>query len=190
GRMLDVGCSAGGLMVPFARRGWSVLGTDPDIGYAEFGNRRLGLEIQAVAAEDMVLPDGEFDLVIITGSLEHVFDVNRVLEICRRASKPDGLLLVEGRAFGYGIMKGCFSHNHRRYLTATSTELLMLKHGWAPVWSTSEAICGPTRPGAVYVLGRASAPLGREQLESAIGDGRRDDLASLRERLASMKGAR
>lgn len=189
GRLLDVGCSAGGLMVPFAKRGWEVLGTDPDSTYVEFGQRRLGLCIEAVAAEAMELPDATFDLIVITGSLEHVFDVNRVLALCRPACAPGGLLFIEGRALNYGLLKGHFSHNHRRYLSLHSIELLMLKHGWTPILSTAAPLCGPTRPGAVHVLGRAGVALADHALQEEIAGGRRDTLAALRARLRPLRGA-
>jgi SAM-dependent methyltransferase len=168
GRMLDVGCSAGGNMVAFARRDWAVTGNDPDAAYAEFGRKQLRLKIDTVNAEDMCLPDANFDLIIIIGSLEHVYNVNRVLALCRKACVPDGLLLIEGRAFGYGVIKGYFSHNHRRYLTIASIEMLMLRHGWEPVVSTDGPLSGPTRPGAAYVLGRASAPMPLDTLIELI----------------------
>lgn len=189
GRLLDVGCSAGGLMVPFAKRGWEVLGTDPDLAYVEFGKSRLGLCIEPVSAEDMVLPPAHFDLIIINGSLEHVFDVNEVLARCRPACKPGAMLLIEGRAWNHGIGNGHFTHNHRRYLTARSIELLMLKHGWNPVVSTEDALCGPTRPGAVFVLGKASAALDVLAIDAEIRNGRRDDVESLRQRLVHVEGA-
>lgn len=59
-RLLDVGCSAGGLMVAFAKRGWEVLGTDPDGAYADYGRNRLGLDVRAMPAEDMELPPAHF----------------------------------------------------------------------------------------------------------------------------------
>lgn len=189
GRLLDVGCSAGGLMVPFVKHGWDAFGTDPDLGYVAYGCERLGLKIEAVAAEDMKLPSGHYDLIVITGSLEHVYDVNRVLEICRRASADAGLLLVEGRAFNYGVMNGYFSHNHRRYLTANSIQLLMLKHGWTPLWTTDKPICGPTRPGGVYALGKASMGLAPAALRRTIEDGLRDEAGRLKACVANMRGA-
>lgn len=189
GRLLDVGCSAGGLMVPFAKRGWEVLGTDPDSGYVRFGKNRLGLRIEAMAAEDMALPDAYYDLIIITGSLEHVFDVNRVLSLCRKACSPKGLLYIEGRALNYGVIKGFFSHNHRRYLTVRSIELLMLRHGWTSILSTEEQLCGPTRPGGVHVLGRASAPLDMHGIQKEIASGRCDSLSELKRKLLVLRGA-
>ncbi|HAT32260.1 MAG TPA: class I SAM-dependent methyltransferase [Janthinobacterium sp.] len=189
GRLLDVGCSAGGLMLAFAKRGWEVLGTDPDSSYVEFGKRRLGLRLQAVPAEAMQLPEGGFDLIVITGSLEHVFDVNRVLALCRKACAPGGLLFIEGRALNYGLIKGHFSHNHRRYLSLQSIELLMLKHGWTPILSTEDPLCGPTRPGAVHVLGRAGDALAAAALQGEIEGGRRESLAALKTRLRPLRGA-
>jgi SAM-dependent methyltransferase len=154
-RLLDVGCSAGGLMLPFQQQGWEVYGTDPDTAYALHGKETLKLNIEAVAAEDMNLPAGYFDLVIITGSLEHVYDINQVLQLCRAATAPNGLLLIEGRAWGYGILNTYFNHNHRRYLRADTIAAFMRKYGWEPVVTTEQPLCGPTRPGGVYVLGQA-----------------------------------
>ncbi|HEV7372413.1 class I SAM-dependent methyltransferase [Arenibaculum sp.] len=189
GHLLDVGSSAGGLMVPFARRGWTVLGSDPDLGYVEFGRRRLGLDILPVAAEDMELPQAQFDLVIITGSLEHVFDVNRVMQVCRRAAKPGSLLLIEGRAYGYGLLNGFFSHSHRRYLTQASIRLLMAKHGWTPLWATADPICGPTRPGGVYCLGRAAEPADADTLAALVRDGAGDGIDRLIAETEALRGA-
>ncbi|MFZ1872092.1 MAG: class I SAM-dependent methyltransferase [Chania sp.] len=153
GKLLDIGCSAGGLMIPFAKRGWQVRGNDPDSVYAQYG-KTLGLNIDTVSAEDME-PDEEADLIIINGSLEHVYDVNLVMAKCQAMTAPQGLLLIEGRALGYGMQQGYLTHNHRRFLTPHSIELLMLKHGWTPILTTDTPLCGPTRPGAVFVLGRA-----------------------------------
>jgi SAM-dependent methyltransferase len=171
GKMLDVGCSAGGLMIPFAKRGWIVRGNDPDRAYVEYG-KNIGLGIDLVGAERMS-SSGDYNLIIINGSLEHVHDVNRVMQLCRLASAEDGLLLIEGRALGYGIEQGFLTHNHRRYLSASSIEYLMRVHGWEPIRTTHEPVCGPTRPGAVFVLGRVCAQPVTEHLENTKAQGRK-----------------
>jgi hypothetical protein len=189
GCLLDVGCSSGGLMSAFARRGWSVLGTDPDEGYVDFGCRNLGLNIECVSAEDMNIPDEKFDLIIITGSLEHVFDINRTLNICRNAAKKDSLILIEGFAFNNGITNGYFSHNHRRYLTEKSINLIMQKHGWEALWTTSDLLCGSTRPGGVYGLGKASKVMSSNTLLSLIESGQCDNFIDIKARTALLTGA-
>jgi SAM-dependent methyltransferase len=188
GNLLDVGCSVGGLMVAFAKRGWKVVGTDPDRAYVNYGRERLGLDVRPLPAEDMDLPPSHFDLTIITGSLEHVYDVNGVLRLCRSASKPGGLMLIEGRALNYGVQQGFFSHTHRRYLTTNSVELLMRKHGWQPILSTDEPLSGPTRPGGIYILGRACEPLSMDSIHQQIKHGARDSLDETRRKLCHLKG--
>ncbi|MCL9658397.1 class I SAM-dependent methyltransferase [Pseudomonas protegens] len=185
GKMLDVGCSAGGLMIPFAKRGWTVRGNDPDRAYVEYG-KNIGLDIDLVGAEHMS-PTGDYNLIIINGSLEHVHDVNQVMQLCRQASAEDGLLLIEGRALGYGIKQGFLTHNHRRYLSASSIEHLMYRHGWEPIQTTHEPVCGPTRPGAVFVLGRACAQPATEHLESIKAQGRKALQESYMPSLHSMR---
>ena len=171
GKLLDVGCSAGGLMIPFAKQGWSVRGNDQDRAYVEYG-KKIGLQIDLVGAEHMS-PNGDYNLIIINGSLEHVHDVNQVMQLCRQASADDGLLLIEGRALGYGLEQGFLTHNHRRYLSASSIEYLMCKHGWEPIRTTHEPVCGPTRPGAVFVLGRASHQRSDKRLAYIKAQGRK-----------------
>ncbi|MDU8431325.1 class I SAM-dependent methyltransferase [Pseudomonas syringae pv. actinidifoliorum] len=170
GRLLDVGCSAGGLMIPFAKRGWSVTGNDPDRAYVEYG-KQIGLNIELTAAEEMDAA-GDVDLIIINGSLEHMYDVHCVMQRCRQASSENGMLLIEGRALGHGLEQGMLTHNHRRYLSGTSIELLMRMHGWEPLLITEQPLCGPTRPGAVFVLGRCAAPSDDVQLERVKAQGR------------------
>lgn len=170
GTLVDVGCSAGGLMIPFAKRGWQVKGNDPDCAYAEYG-KTLGLDIDTAGAEEM-RTDVRADLIIINGSLEHVYDVNLVMDKCRTIAASGGLLLIEGRALGYGMQQGYLTHNHRRYFTSSSIELLMLKYGWTPILTTERPLCGPTRPGAVFVLARMVEPE-KNLFDEALATGRK-----------------
>jgi SAM-dependent methyltransferase len=184
GRLLDVGCGVGGLMKPFLDRGWSGLGIDPDRDAVARG-AELGLPVVLQAAEDLDVDAEAFDLIVITGSLEHVYDPNAVLRLCRQAAAPGSLLLLEGHALGQAEMSGALGHNHRRLLTGTSMELLMLKHGWTPEWTTTRELCGPTRAGSVFVLGRRAEPLSPAALEAEIAAGHRDTPEQLRRRLDS-----
>ena len=51
-------------------------------------------------------------------------------------------------------MKAYFNHNHHRYFTLNSLELIMIKHGWKPFLSTMYPISGPTREGGIWCLGK------------------------------------
>jgi SAM-dependent methyltransferase len=185
GRLLDVGCSAGGLMIPFAKRGWQVAGNDPDGVYADYG-RRIGLDILTIGAEAMPT-DNQAELIIINGSLEHVYDVNAVMNRCRQIAASNGLLLIEGRALGYGLQQGHLTHNHRRFLSAHSIEQLMLRHDWQPVMTTSTPLCGPTRPGAIFVLGRAGVK-DKKALSAAQKNGQQWLQVELLPQFVNMRG--
>ncbi len=174
GSMLDVGCSAGGTMVSFLENGWKVFGTDPDIGFVKYGKEKLGLPIEAVSAEKMNLGDKKFDFIMILGSLEHVYDPNLTLDICRKASSENGFLLLEGRGHPQKESKLYFNHNHHRYFTFNSLELIMIKHGWEPVLTTDKPICGPTRPGGIYCLGKASKTHDTKSFLKMIESGKRE----------------
>jgi SAM-dependent methyltransferase len=171
GAILDVGSSVGGMLKIFMQNGWEGLGTDPDIGFVNYGKEKLGLPVEAIGAEEMKLEDGKYDLIIIMGSLEHVYDPNFTLELCRSAAKPDSLLLLEGRGHPQSASKTYFNQNHHRYFTLNSIELMMIKHGWQPILTTDDPICGPTRPGGIYSLGRLGpVPTHEEFLEIIKSD--------------------
>jgi len=171
GRIVDVGCGAGGLLVAFAQCGWDAEGIDPDHRAVALGRRRFGLRLSAGVAEEMTLPDASVDLVLITGSLEHVADVNRVMSRCGRALRPGGRILVEGWGLAQARLLGGFGHNQKRYFTGASLRWLLGHHGIAVEFVTSDALCGPSRPGSVFAMGR----VGAEQTGSSAAEGVRDE---------------
>ncbi len=179
GTLLDVGSSVGGMMKAFMERGWDALGTDPDTNFVNFGRNELGLPVIPVSAEEMDLKNQKFDLILIMGSLEHVFDPNKTLEICRAAAKPGSLLLLEGRGHPQSASKNYFNHNHHRYFTLNSIELMMMKFGWQPFLTTDDPLCGPTRPGSIYSIGRLGSQPSTEEFIAKILGGKRDLVSSV-----------
>ena len=155
GRIVDVGCGAGGLLVAFAQRGWDAEGIDPDYRAVALGRRRFGLRLSAGVAEGMTIPDKSVDLILITGSLEHVSDLNRVMSHCVRALRPGGRILLEGWGLAQARLVGGFGHNQKRYFTDTSFRWLFGRHGIAVEFVTCESLCGPSRPGSVFAMGSA-----------------------------------
>ena len=175
GSMLDVGCGVGGFLIPFQESGWETYGTDPDKDYVNHGKDVLKLPVDYMDAEDMVLEDDKYDLIIIMGSLEHVFDPNIILEKCRKASKKDAILVLEGRFSLLGFSRDFFNHNHHRYLRKNAIELIMIKHGWKPFITTEDPICGDTRAGNGYCIGRTCDIPEKNELLSIIENGQRVD---------------
>jgi 2-polyprenyl-3-methyl-5-hydroxy-6-metoxy-1,4-benzoquinol methylase len=154
GSVLDVGSGPGGLLVMFHQQGWQVQGIDPDQPAIEFGRKRFGFELQAKVAEELVIQEDSLDLIIITGSLEHVTDPNRVLQLCHKALRVNGLSVIEGWAFAQARLLNGFGHNQKRYLTLKSINNFLTKHGFLVEKNLDFPICGPSRPYSICGIGR------------------------------------
>lgn len=89
-RILDVGCGAGALLADLVDAGFTRLsGVDPFIEHdIELG--RAG-RIQKGTIHDV---DGEFDLIMLHHSLEHIRDQHATLTRVRELLAPDGVCLV------------------------------------------------------------------------------------------------
>lgn len=94
-RILDVGCSSGGLLKNLASRGFSrVVGVDPSpVCVAHV--RSKGIEAYQGGAGDLPADAGFFDLITLTGVLEHIEDVRATIASLVRRCSPDGKILLE-----------------------------------------------------------------------------------------------
>ncbi|MDH7486064.1 MAG: methyltransferase domain-containing protein [Anaerolineae bacterium] len=118
-RVLDVGCGAGNMAHHLAHYG-EVVGVDNNPRPLAVARRR-GLDVRQGRAEELPFEDGEFDLVALLDTVEHVPDEGemRVFDECWRVLKPGGKLLITAPAFMW-----LWSHNdvlnahHRRYTVA------------------------------------------------------------------------
>jgi 2-polyprenyl-6-hydroxyphenyl methylase/3-demethylubiquinone-9 3-methyltransferase len=98
--VLDVGCGGGFMAEPLARRGAKIIGIDPVKEVITAASRhasREGLEIDYRMAfgEAIPLADVSVDCVVCVDVLEHVADLDRVLDEVARVLKPNGLFLFD-----------------------------------------------------------------------------------------------
>jgi SAM-dependent methyltransferase len=97
GRVLDVGCGDGHVLAQLRRHGGASLRLEG----VEFAARaadaaeRAGFTVHRGRIEDVVLPAGAFDLVIMNQLIEHVADPVAVLRRIGRALRPGGHVFVE-----------------------------------------------------------------------------------------------
>lgn len=141
GSMLDIGCSVGEFLRPFMKKGWNCFGNDPDKNFVEYGRKNLKLPIKYEMAEDMNFKN-KFDFTIIIGSLEHCYDPNKVLSKIYKYSNKNAMILISGRGIPRSSNKIYFNHNHHRYFSYNSMELILMKHGFKPIFSTIYPITG------------------------------------------------
>jgi 2-polyprenyl-6-hydroxyphenyl methylase/3-demethylubiquinone-9 3-methyltransferase len=99
-RALDIGCGGGFLAEEFARLGCRVVGVDPSpvsIKTAREHAEASALEIEygVAAGERLPFDEESFDLAYCCDVLEHVSDLELVIQETARILKPDGLYLFD-----------------------------------------------------------------------------------------------
>jgi 2-polyprenyl-3-methyl-5-hydroxy-6-metoxy-1,4-benzoquinol methylase len=146
-RVLDLGCSTGGLAAAMARKGCEVTGLDLNLADAAAATGRMRRVVVAdLDTEDLsqLLPGESFDVIVAADVLEHLSDPARVLRSVRDFMAPGGfvvfsipnvahasvrLALWHGD-FPYGPF-GILDRTHLRMFTRTSIEELFSESGFS-----------------------------------------------------------
>lgn len=103
--ILDVGCGRGEFVFYCASKGAKTIGidyADASIELANFARAKQSVAIQKrtkfmkMDAKELKFPKSSFDLVIMTGVVEHLYpeELNIAFEKIRNVLKPDGELIV------------------------------------------------------------------------------------------------
>jgi len=93
--VLEVGCSAGGILEPFLKAGARVKGYDYDKRYLEYGNsRNKGLNLCCGGLEDLRDEIARYDIIIMNHVLEHVIDIRGAIELIKNSLKKNGIFYV------------------------------------------------------------------------------------------------
>jgi len=127
----EFGCNDGANLVPWKEKGFDTIGIDLDPAIIEFG-RSKGLDLACGDFLNYDFSGKRPGLVILSHMLEHVADIDLVLQKLRGIISPDGYLFIESpgiRVHGLGNALAYFDieHNYnfdlaslRRLLTARS----------------------------------------------------------------------
>ena len=93
GRLLDVGCGNGRLLVEMRWAGWDVEGVEVDPDAARSA-RAHGLSVRQGAFEQLDLPEGSYDAITMDHVLEHLADPAEALAKCHALLRPGGALRI------------------------------------------------------------------------------------------------
>jgi SAM-dependent methyltransferase len=99
GRLLDVGCATGDLLLAACERGWEAVGVEVS-PYAAAVARRRGLQVLVGTLASAPLPAASFDAVTLLDVVEHLEDPLAALRAIHRALRPGGLVVVETPNWG------------------------------------------------------------------------------------------
>jgi SAM-dependent methyltransferase len=95
GKLLDVGTGRGEIILSAKERGWQVAGVEPSDGFAAYTERVTGVEIRRETVENCGFSDEEFDVVILSAVLEHLYNPDEVVAEISRITRRGGLFYFD-----------------------------------------------------------------------------------------------
>lgn len=181
-RVFEVGASNGVLLGHLSGKyGNHVSGIEPSRKLCESA-AMSGVSIECGYFNSGYLAQAEigvFDCVIIRHVLEHIDDLEDMLQSLQRIVKRDGVLIVEvpdgGRIFRNRLFSNVF-HEHLNYFTQSSIDNLMNRYGFSPAASEEVDIHGGAllmayKPDVTNT--RLSTPVDQELLKRFSGESAR-----------------
>jgi SAM-dependent methyltransferase len=148
----EIGCGAGGLLLPFAEAGKTVRGVDLGDEYLDVG-RAHGMQLVHGGPDDLLAAAGApADLVLLLHVLEHYLDLRESLAQTMRLVRPGGLLLVEvpglaSIATGYrGDVLSYLQNAHNFHFDATTLGYVLRACGFEVLVCTDDAMALCRRP--------------------------------------------
>lgn len=142
GLLFDLGCGPGHFLDFAHKRGWEVVGLEPNRAMAEYARRTFQLEVHAGSVEQIPAPlrDRKFDVVYLSHVLEHVLTPQCVLESLKDILAAEGVLVVRVpnldclffRLLGRHYLE-LYPATHMFHYTRTTLARLLEKQGYALV---------------------------------------------------------
>ena len=136
----DVGCANGGLLGEFKRRGYNhVTGFDPAPASTAAAAHFYDVPVQTATIQDLDAVQQRFDVLLLTGVLEHVREVDASLSVLISLLRPGGMLYVEvpdaSRYYKWFSAPYQFlSMEHVNFFAPQSLQNLLGRHGLATVF--------------------------------------------------------
>lgn len=94
GRLLDVGCSTGLLLLAARANGWQVCGLEPSAWAARQASLTHGIPVFQGMLADAPPSCQDFDAITMLDVLEHLADPATELARARRMLRPEGVILI------------------------------------------------------------------------------------------------
>ena len=94
-QIVDIGCATGLLLALLRDAGYEhVLGIDPSATCGQSAMARFGIQIRTGTFSTLDLPAGFADVLILSGVVEHLRDIDQALDKMVFLTKTDGLVFV------------------------------------------------------------------------------------------------
>jgi len=94
GRLLEIGCACGFLLVAARERGFEARGVEMSAWASAHARAAQGLDVHTGTLESAAVPTGSVDAVVLADVIEHLFDPAATLREIHRVLKRGGRLLL------------------------------------------------------------------------------------------------
>ncbi|MFM1794680.1 MAG: hypothetical protein RL642_1065 [Bacteroidota bacterium] len=135
GRLLDYGCGTGSFLHEMKQHQWRVQGIEPDAGAREKAERLVGIPIH-LPQDITSFSSSSFDAITMWHVLEHVHDLNAMMEEINRLLTSDGKIFIavpnhtSFDAKHYGSFWAAYDvPRHLHHFSPTAIKTLVEKHG-------------------------------------------------------------
>ncbi len=130
GRLLDVCCGRGDHLQIFEDLGFDAYGVDRELEATKRGHNVAVLDVDKM---DLPHDEGFFDFVMVKSAIEHIRDVDRLMEGIKRVLKPGGAVVITTCDW-----KTCYKifyddPQHRSPFTIWSLQNLLESYGFVNV---------------------------------------------------------
>jgi 2-polyprenyl-3-methyl-5-hydroxy-6-metoxy-1,4-benzoquinol methylase len=95
GRILDIGAGEGTLVETAAGRGWEAEGTEVSSAMVQYVRDHSKVTVHQGIIEDIPLPEGAYDAIVLNHVLEHVKNPRATLERIAQLLSPRGIVRIE-----------------------------------------------------------------------------------------------
>lgn len=127
GKVLDIGCNDGTLLLSLQKKGKEVLGIDPAVTVVQLA-RAKGLPVisdffTSKSAGNIKKDYGLFDVVVITHTLANIVDLRDFFSGVKKVLAPGGVVIIEVGSLETMLKKGQFDsiyHEHYSYFSEGS----------------------------------------------------------------------
>jgi SAM-dependent methyltransferase len=94
GRVLDIGCGLGEMLSVFKENGWDTLGIEFNPFASEYARKNFDIPVINKSVYDFD-ESHKFDVIMLWGVLEHLYDPTNILNKCNGLLREDSLLVLE-----------------------------------------------------------------------------------------------
>lgn len=154
GKLLDVGCGSGSLLVQARSSGFEVTGQDVSPFFINYCRNTHGLNILEGELETLHLPEASFDVVTCFDVIEHHRRPMDLLREIRRILKPTGIFLISTHDIGnlfarlYGKKwRMIYPIGHLIYFTRQTMAKMLIETGFNVVRTGGANIIDTGWPG-------------------------------------------